>query len=68
MMSQYCVCDITVCCTCVFVMERLHEHNIMDVQHYISKIKSAQFRRRDSSEAEYLVPLNNRLINEFPMS
>ena len=49
-MSQ--LCDITVICsTCVYLMVGLNKHYIMDVQHYISKMKGAQFRQGDSSEA-----------------
>ena len=40
-MSQHCVCDITVCCTSVCVMASLNKHNTIDVQHFISKMKGA---------------------------
>ena len=47
-------------------MVGLTKHNIMEVQHYISKMKGAEFCQRDSSEAWYLVLLKNKLFEEFP--
>ena len=65
-MSQLSVCDITSYCTCVYLVVGLNKHDIMDVQHYISKTKGAQFRQGDSSEAWYIVLLKNKSLKEFP--
>ena len=43
-------------------MVGLNKHNIMDVQHYKNKMKGAQFRQADSSEAWYIVLLKNKIF------
>ena len=42
-------------------MVGLNQHNRMDVQHYISKMKGAQFRQGDS-EVWYIVLLKNKIF------
>ena len=61
-MSQLSVCDITfIYCTCVYFMVGLNKHNVMDVQHYISKMKVHSF----VTETHHVYSIINYLLAMF---